>query len=215
MVDGSYCTVPCDFLSGGICPSPMTCQPAEGGMCGYCSCSAGRLGDSCEADGQCQAGTCGEEYGLNACVQDCTDPGLGCPAGFACIPVPDGSRSVCLPGKASMGQSCTQDSDCFDGQCIAHGGTMACTRRCDRLGCTCPQGFDCVDTAGSFAVCAASGEVTSGCGCSVPGARSGTPWPVALLGALITLAILLGRDRPRLPRATRSPPGTADPRNHP
>lgn len=198
MGSGSYCTTMCNFVSGGLCPAPMTCQPAQGGLCGYCSCSAGRLGDACEADSDCQAGTCGEEWGVAICIQDCTDPGLGCPGGFACTPVGDGTRSLCIPDRKGMGEPCTTSEECFDSICTSYSGRTFCSRQCDTLGCTCPGGFDCVATAdGATHICVASSSVNSGCGCEMVGGDRVHPpgWVLVLLSALVMMFIVCWRSR--------------------
>jgi hypothetical protein len=166
----------------------------EGGLCGYCSCSAGRLGDACQADGDCQAGICGEEFGVNNCVQDCTDPGFGCPAEFACTPVGDGSRSLCIPALAGMGQACETNDDCFEGWCTAYAGRTFCSRMCGTLGCTCPGGFECAPTADDgVSICVASTTIKSGCGCAIPGGNTSEGLPALLL--VLGLMTLLGLSR--------------------
>ncbi len=200
MVDGSYCTSLCTFVPGGVCPAPMSCQPQDGGLCGYCSCSAGRLGDACRADEDCQTGVCGEEYGVGLCVQDCTDPGLGCTAGYACTPMGTMvGRSLCIPVRAGIGQSCSANEECLDGLCTSFSGRQFCTRTCSQLGCTCPSGFECLATTEQgTSICVASPTVSSGCGCEMLAGAGSSPGKTLVLisAVLAALALAIRRRSP-------------------
>jgi hypothetical protein len=190
LVDGSYCADDCDYEAGGVCPDstagdpPLdtTCQPLERGLCGYCGCSAGMMGDACSTDAHCQEDLgCVHVDGSGVCALDCST-GAVCPGGFACQPPGDGSSNACLPDLSRMGQTCTSDGECAGGVCIEEGSESVCSRKCGFTGCTCPVGYTCSQVAEDVNACVVSSLVmVSGCGCSLPGAHGGPGWPVAII----------------------------------
>lgn len=209
MLDGGRCSAQCD-------PTPDdcdlgACQPGDDPSCGFCSCSAGMLGDVCETDAQCQSGMCAHPW-PGTCAMEC--PGGGCPTGFGCAGV-DGV-DICVPAAGSMGNSCTTNEDCASGICTAHVTGSHCTRACNLEGCDCPEGWECSDDGSGAMVCVDpawdaepepeadvveetdGGTVdpvptgSSGCGCTMVGASPG-PGPLAItfLLALSGLAFFL------------------------
>ena len=190
MVDGSYCAMACDYLlGGGACPHPTACQPLERGLCGVCSCSAGRLGDPCSGGSQCQHGECTLVGGTNLCTIDCTGTGVGCPHGFVCTPQGDGTTSVCIPDGTPTGEPCETDGECAGGLCIEQGTSMVCSRTCggeSMRDCSCPVGYSCTEVAEGVNACVLSSLImVSGCGCALAGAGGKAGGLVLLISMIL------------------------------
>ena len=189
---GSFCTLPCDYLLGGsTCPSPTACQPLERGACGVCSCSAGKLGDPCTGNSQCQAGQCVIADGAGICTFDCAAGGTACSAGFTCRPPVDGAPEACLPALLAMGRPCSMNEECADGLCLPAGVTNVCTRACAATGCSCPIGFACRTFEGFSACVPSSIVMTSGCGCTMAG--TGPEAPLLLVSVFLGILLVIRR----------------------
>lgn len=139
---------------------PYTCERASTGTGSVCVppidqdiVSSDPLGASCSISSttppNCYSGVCYLNDLVSpplppACIQRCT-PTSGCPAGFSCRPVLDGSvvYLACQAGmgRAPVGASCTRASDCITGLCFGETGASVCTRFCSDG--TCPTGLTC------------------------------------------------------------------------
>jgi len=182
----SRCTGMCDFLGAEGCEEGSYCQPVSGGAeCGFCSCSAGLLGDPCSVAGDCTTGAC-----AGFCTKTCTDH-TDCPTGYACEELY--GLMLCNPDGILLGGECSSSSECATGMCSTVDGHTFCTRTCDD-DCTCPAGYDCLEAAGGIMVCTGeltdNGDGAKGCGCTVVG-HSGAAWPGLLLVlALFSVALI-------------------------
>jgi MYXO-CTERM domain-containing protein len=178
MLGGSACSSSCDFMAQEGCGAGSTCQALGGGNCGYCSCSMGLLGDSCTGNEDCQSNICVHGF----CTMLCPET---CPSGFNCESI--AGYDLCMPGSYGIGQECDAGAECLSGLCTEYRGTDFCSRPCSD-DCTCPVGMDCVDS-GDGQRCVLDIEEpensSSGCGCSVVGAPSGSGLALLALAGLI------------------------------
>jgi V8-like Glu-specific endopeptidase len=161
------CLAPCRggeglCLSGEVCVAPP-------GLCNVCfdaeRVSATRgLGEGCAEDGDCTAGVClrdapdgvalPEEGDVDRWRSYCTVPCVDdteCPDAFHCRQSGDGGFCAAGP-RGNIGATCINNDDCVVGFfCATRGEQRWCTRFCENE--VCPDGLDCVETAGG-AVCA-------------------------------------------------------------
>jgi hypothetical protein len=104
------------------------------------------LGASCRTntsgDYLCRSSACNVDApGGPMCIQTCTEEG-GCPAGFGCAPISDGTDvflSCARAGNGALGEPCASDLDCASALCGLDG---FCTRFCTDDG-VCPSGLRC------------------------------------------------------------------------
>lgn len=149
---GVGCTVQCSSASD--CPNrlvglpPYRCQSVSGvSVCVPPEDVMGSdpLGAVCSSTGTitCRSGACDEGTSPPTCNQRCTSRG-GCPLGWGCFPLVDGTDVllVCTQaGSGWIGDPCTRARDCVTGLCTAD---RYCTRLCtDGI---CPTGMTCRDT---------------------------------------------------------------------
>ena len=145
-VNDSFCSATCSFQPGWdqcsawVNPNFM-CQPRDFGACGYCSCAAGRLGDSCNSDSDCQSGGCfmAPDGSGKICSYMCSAM-IKCPSYFSCKMAGDNAVWGCFPDVLTPGQPCTEGALCLGGWCDTSLGY--CTRSCDG-NCQCPSNMHC------------------------------------------------------------------------
>jgi hypothetical protein len=176
-VGGSYCSAACIFGYGYescyAVDERMTCQPLDFGMCGYCSCDAGRLGDLCSRNADCQSGGCLTlpNGSARVCSMYCGGM-IGCPSNFECqLSAQEDAAWGCFPasGVLKPGDICDGTQVCIGGWCAtADNGAMFCTRSCEG-DCKCPINMHCGTSEESGAICMVGEHLKSGCGCVIPG----------------------------------------------
>jgi MYXO-CTERM domain-containing protein len=160
------CLDPC-IGDAGTCLYGEVCA-AGPGSCGGCVpedlLSAPRgLGESCEADDECQSTSCLLEAGDGYCSRGCsTDDDCG--AGYHCRVMEDASANVCVRGdRGGAGQNCIDNLDCGEGLfCAERGSDAWCTRFC-ASDADCPTAFSCVDVGGASLCAPDLGIVGSEC----------------------------------------------------
>jgi len=165
----------CVVAAGKVCSEDRNCGvPAWCNTCtGRCEPQAGVCGACAESRGCLDQGAClpyasgGTFCGLG-CVSE-----VGCPAGFACLPVEGVSVKQCVAKSGACEELglCARDSECPDGQ-ICGDLTKTCANGCAEDG-QCQQGTVCV-AARCVPPCAGDGEcerpaTCQGGKCKIPG----------------------------------------------
>ncbi|MEM9068514.1 MAG: hypothetical protein AAGE52_08405, partial [Myxococcota bacterium] len=128
---GAYCTV----TSG--CEG--TCVAGEQG--------SRALGESCDADTDCQSLACMDPGdGDRRCVHRCQGGAGACPTGDVCAAGTDACGGCVDPsivsGARGLGEPCDADAECGSGRCLVDGEDSYCTADCEGFA-SCPDGFHC------------------------------------------------------------------------
>ncbi|MFH1438291.1 MAG: hypothetical protein ABIJ56_21460, partial [Pseudomonadota bacterium] len=201
-VEGSFCSAACIFGYGyEICyavDERMTCQPREYGVFGYCSCDAGRLGDSCNSNSDCQSGGCLALFDGSdeVCSMYCGGM-IGCPTNFDCRQSgeDDGAWGCFpVPGVLKPGDACDGTQTCLGGWCTTgDSDAMFCTRSCEGE-CECPINMHCETDEELGSMCMIGGRLKSGCGCVMVGEEtSEAAILLAILFMILPFAFILFR----------------------
>ena len=133
-VDGVCCDSPCADLCA-TCAAPGsegTCSPAPSDV----ACDAVSCPGATECRGRDQTALALNCTGVGSCRTDVVCAPLDTPSGESCqagTGTCDGAGACNVPGKASLGEACTIDTDCAEGHCIegADGSSSCCDAACD------------------------------------------------------------------------------------
>lgn len=194
--DGT-CRQPCIPGSVDSCGDGRICQAGALACRGGCG-TAGSLGDPCRDNVECASNICANSHCTQAC--SAAEP---CPSAYRCAQ--DAAIPVCIPEGAQVGEPCAQPDDCTSGLCAQEseeeGGPRFCTRYCDPDSSPCPNGMECLASAGGERVCApmmdsspGDDRVLSGA-CSVGVRPHESHGPLGVLMALGLFAWLRRRRR--------------------
>ena len=156
----SECTTSSECMGSQICEAGDCVDPPSG---------AAGLGEPCSMNTDCAGGLCIATGNGSICTQSCNglDP-TSCPGGFYCDGDATGvcGEGYCFaggPGSASLGDTCSQDTDCSTLMC-AEG---KCATPCTPGGANgCANGFTC-ETLGGIGCGACVAGVGSGGGCDM------------------------------------------------
>ncbi|MFW5920893.1 MAG: matrixin family metalloprotease, partial [Polyangiales bacterium] len=170
-IGGTTSDPSCDSGSSGGCDIDSDCTGTmicDGGSCVEPSGGAA-LGEPCSDPDDCASGRCATTPSGGVCTRSCDWLDTGsCPDGFYCdgdaTGICGGDNGICLEGSAgsaSLGDACSQDTDCASLYC----SDSVCAEPCVPGGATsCPDGLRCQETAISgCGACKESGGVGDSC----------------------------------------------------
>jgi MYXO-CTERM domain-containing protein len=134
-VCAGVCSKTCEDASD--CPSGYSCSELSGYM--LCLPDGTRMGEACEASGDCASGLCARVDDYNFCTRTCDDANCNCPSGFICREA-SGGATVCamtdMPdpddGEQTSGCGCTvvgQGKDLWPGALLLASLLLLALRR--------------------------------------------------------------------------------------
>jgi len=213
---GYLCARKCDTAKNN-CPSGYKCtsyQTSGGTVLGLCvpgsttPTNKKKMGETCTKHADCESNVCLNTGKGPICTKYCPVGQTGaCPSGYVCAKTTSG-QGVCVKGttpppplpKGSLGDPCTNKSECKSGLCV--NGQM-CTKLCtpNDPAKACGVKYGCVNAGGGKHVCYGkpsggdpnyipASEVT---GCEVAPASSGREHLLLLLLALPVIIMLRRR----------------------